>query len=283
MTITTADKLETALTSTNTRANFQRGDPSGGNAVTGSFVSYWRATLVGPGSVGAIPTSASAVNHLTAGAIPFTQQTSPQTSYLVELAASSSITNTTVEIHDRLIHMGGLNGNINTVQAVTGLDLDSFLSSENIANRIGDANYSDVQWWAEFYTDIGGTASTATIGVTYNDGTVGSLTGIPSFGRRSPRMLPLNSLIPAANSGKYIRAISNVVLSANTGTVGNFGFTATRYRAAIHAPHINKMFSKGWNSTGMPEIYNNSCLFPVVISGGSDSGTIRIQSIIAHG
>ena len=282
MTITTVNQLETGLATRNTRIISSRDDPSAGNATAGHFISYWRATGGIP-AAGAIPTTSAAVNHLTTGAITFMQQTSPLTSYLAELGGTAFIANTTIEVHDRLIHMGGLNGNITTLQSVTGLDLSSFLSSDNITNRIGDANYSDVQWWVEFYTDIGGTASVATIGVTYNDGTTGNLTTIAAFGRRAPRMLPLNYLIPAADSGKYIRGIREITLSAATGTIGNFGFTATRYRASIYAPYINQSFTEGWTKTGLSEIYNNSCLFPVVISGGPNSGTIRTTGTIAHG
>lgn len=45
--------------------------------------------------------------------------------------------------------MGGLNGTLTTAQTV-GIDF-SALSSDNMAERIGDANYSDIQWWLEWY------------------------------------------------------------------------------------------------------------------------------------
>lgn len=280
MVISSVAQLENGLTAQNSRIFASKSDPSGGNAAAGQFISYWRAT--GTPGQGATPTTAAALNHLTTGSMPFMQQTSPLTSYVATYGATAAITNTTIELHDRLIHMGGLNGNITTLQTVTGLDLNSFLSSENITNRIGDANYSDVQWWAEFYADIGGTASVGTITVTYNDGTTGTLSAT-AFGRRASRMYPLNNLIPAADSGKYIRAINNITLSVATGAIGNFGFTATRYRTSIYAPYVNQFFTEGWTKTGLTEIYNNSCLFPVVISGGSDSGILRISGSIVHG
>lgn len=281
MTITTVDELETGLSTRNTKIASNRSDTSGGNANTGQFLSYWQAG--GTPGAGATPTTSAAVNHLTTGALPFMQQTSPLTSYLAELGGGNNISDATIELHDRLIHMGGLNGNIITLQAVTGLDLSTFLSSDNITNRIGDANYSDVQWWVEFYNAIGATTSVATIGVTYNDGTTGNLTTISAFGRRAARMLPLNYLIPDADSGKYIRGIREITLSVATGTVGNFGFTATRYRSSVYVPTINKQISEGWTKTGLTEIYNNSCLFPIIISPGQDSGDIRINGKIVHG
>ena len=44
------------------------------------------------------------------------------------------------------------------------LDLNANLDSDNINARKGDANFSDVQWWMEWYTDTGSTAVTATVG-----------------------------------------------------------------------------------------------------------------------
>lgn len=282
MTITTVDQLEAGLESRRTQINLIKPDISGGNAAAGQFMSYWQSS--GTPAGGATPTATSlAANSSTIGGLPFMQQGSPLTSYIGELGVSCSVASTTVEIHDRLISMGALNGNIITLQPVTGLDLSLFLASDNITERIGDANYSDVQWWVEFYVAIGATASVATIGVTYNDGTTGNLTTIAAFGRRAGRMLPLNYLIPAANSGKYIRGIREITLSAATGTVGSFGFTATRYRSSMYVPYVNTLFSEGWTKTGLPEVYNSSCLFPIVISGGTTSGSIAVTGKIAHG
>lgn len=66
---------------------------------------------------------------------------------------SVSTTLLTLEVHDRLMHMGGLNGTLTTAQAVN-LNLNG-VTADNMANRIGDANYSDVQWW------LGGTRTLA--------------------------------------------------------------------------------------------------------------------------
>jgi hypothetical protein len=74
-------------------------------------------------------------------------------------------------------HFGGLNGTLTTAQTVS-LDLSTLLATDNINLRKGDNNYSDVQWWLEWYTATGATAVTATIAVTYNDGTTGNLTAL---------------------------------------------------------------------------------------------------------
>lgn len=282
MTITTVDQLETGLNSQFSRYISNKNDPNAGNGAAGQYHSYWLST--GVPTAGVAPgTTAVAFNNLTTGAMNFRQVGSTLGSYLGQYSAASTVALPTIEIHDRLIGMSGLVGNSTAQQNITGLDLSLFLAGNNIAARIGDANYSDCQWWVEFYVDTGATASVATINVTYNDGTTGNLTTIAAFGRRLSRMIPLNNLIPAADSGKYIRGINFITLSASTGTAGNFGFTATRYRAGILLPVVNKMETVGWTQTGFPEIHDSSCLFPVAIAPGTTIGSIRLDGLIVNG
>lgn len=251
------------------------------NAVAGAFQSLWRAT--GQPGQGAIPTAAATCDNTLLGALQFTQQTAPATSYLGILEALCTNAGTTLEIHDRLMHMGGLNATLLTAQTVN-LDLNASLASDNLDARKGDANFSDVQWWLEWYTDTGATASNATINVTYNDASSGDLTVQAVGGTvRASRMILLNSLIPAAASGKYIRDINTVTLSASTGTAGNFGFTATRYRGAIYQPVANARFTADWQGLGFPEISNESCLFPVQVASTTTTGSVRATGKIVHG
>lgn len=251
------------------------------NAVAGASQSLWRATWQ-PWQ-GAIPTTAATCDNTLLGSLQFAQQTAPATSYLGVLEGFCANAGTTLEIHDRLMHMGGLVGNVTTSQTVN-LDLNASLASDNLDVRKGDANFSDVQWWMEWYTDTGATASNATINVTYNDGTSGDLTVQAVGGTvRASRMFPLNGLIPAAAVGKYIRDINTVILSASTGTAGNFWFTCTRYRAANYMPVANARFTADWQGLGFPEIPNESCLFPVQLASTTTTGIVRATWKIVHG
>ena len=137
--------------------------------------------------------SVSQSRYTTLGGMGFNQQTASATSYgsYMEIATSNSAM--TVEVHDRLAHMGGLSGTVTTAQNVS-LALNTLGATNNISNRIGDTNYSDVQWWLEWYTATGSTAVTATVAVTYNDGTTGALTGAYLAATRPASfMLSLNS------------------------------------------------------------------------------------------
>jgi len=234
------------------------------------------ARLVSSGVLGASATGAIAAH----GAMGFTNQTSPVSSYLAWMSLNSSNSAMSPEIHDRLAHLGGLVLNVTTSQAVTGLDLATL---GVVADRLGDANYSDVQWWLEVYTDGGATASNATINVTYDDASTGNLTVVAVGGTlRAGRLIPLTPLIPTAQQGKFIKGVNSVILSASTGTAGNFGFTATRPRTAVSLEVANKTERFTWADLGLPEIPNDSCLQVVMITSTTSSGTLRGGGKIAH-
>ena len=246
-----------------------------------SYCSLWRAT--GQPGQGAIPTVVATCNNTTVGTIGFNQQISPSKSYGAYLEIATGNAAMTMELHDRLANMGGLNGTLTTAQSVN-LDLNTLLATDNIGTRKGDANYSDVQWWLEWYTATGGTAVTATIVVTYNDGTTGNLSVLSLAATRpASHMIPLNSLIPSAQSGKFIRGIVSVTLSATTGTAGNFGVTVTRPRMTLSSPFANFKFIADWAQLGLPEIYNSSAIFPIVLTSTTSTGTVRGGGKIAHG
>lgn len=279
MTITTVDQLVSAMGNNSSRIVFDKASVA--NAVVAQFYSLWRAT--GQPGQGAIPTTAATCDNTLVGALQFNQQTPPATSYLAILEGLCGNAGTTFEIHDRLMHMGGLSGTVTTAQTVN-LDLFANLALDNLDVRKGDANFSDVQWWAEWYADTGATASNATVNVTYNDGTSNNLTAfaMPNTARAS-RLVALNGLIPAADAGKYIRDINSVTLSASTGTAGNFGFTATRYRGGNYWPLANARFTADWAALGLPEIPNESCLFGIQLANATSTGIVRATGKIIHG
>lgn len=279
MTITSRDQLIDAMGNSSSR--FVLDKASIASQAAGNYVSMWRAT--GQPGQGAVPTTAAVCTTALTGAMGFAQQTAPATSYGAYMEVVTSNSAMTVEIHDRIAHMGGLSGSLATAQTV-GIDLSTLLSTSNVEARIGDANYSDVQWWLEWYTATGATATTATVAVTYNDGTFGNLTALSlAANRPAGFMVSLNALIPAAASGKYIRAINTVTPSIGTGIAGNFGVTATRIRMASMCPVANLKTISNWADLGFPEIGNSACLFPIVLTSTTSSGTLRGGGKIIHG
>lgn len=279
MTITTRDQLIDSMANNSSRIVIDKASIA--SQTSASFSSLWRAT--GQPGQGAIPTSVAVCNDTLLGGIGFTQQTSPATSYIGILQSLSSNASQTMEIHDRLVHMGGLSGTVATAQTV-GIDLDALLATDDLDARKGDANYSDVQWWLEWYSATGSSVVSATVNVTYNDGTTGNLTAFNlSATRPASHLIGLNNYIPASAAGKFIRGVVSVTLSATTGTAGNFGVTATRYRAANFMPIANARFTSDWAACGLPEVVNNSCLMVIMMVSTTSTGTLRATGKIIHG
>ena len=277
MTISTRDGIIDGLANNNNRIIWDKASIA--TQVVGQYCSLWRAT--GVPARGAIPAAAAYCTKALAGAIGFDNQTGPATSYLGYHTLLCSAANTNLEIHDRLAHMGGLNGTLLTAQTV-GIDLSTINAGGSVpAERLGDANYSDVMWFLEWYTATGATASNATVNVTSDDASTGNLAVI-AIGGTAIAAGQCRRLVPAVN-GRFIRGVNSVTLSASTGTAGSFGVTATRPRAAMSVPIANKVEVFDWAQLGFPEIPNNSCLAGMLLSTATSSGTIKGQGKIIHG
>ena len=277
MTISTRDQIIDGLGNNNNRITWDKASFS--SQVVGQYSSLWRAT--GVPAQGAIPAAAEYCTKELTGAIGFDNQTGPATSYLAYHTLLCSSANTNLEIHDRLAHMGGLNGTLLTAQTVD-IDLSTINGGGAVpAERLGDANYSDVMWFLEWYTATGATSSNATVNVTYDDGSTGNLAAI-AIGGTAIAASQCRQLVSAVN-GKFIRGVNTVTLSASTGTAGSFGVTATRPRAAMSVPIANKVEVFDWAQLGFPEIPNNSCLAGMLLSTGTSSGAIKGQGKIIHG
>lgn len=279
MAITSLDQLVNALANNSEPLVIDKANLA--NAAAGQVFSLWRST--GQPGQGAIPTTAAVPNNTTPGAFALTQQVSPASSYLASLAIIGSNAASGLEFHDRIAHMGGLVLNVTTSQAITGLDLAPGALNPPAA-RLGASNYSDVQWFLEVYADGGATASNATVNVTYNDGTSGNLNVIAVGGTlRAGRLIALTPFIPIANQGKRIRAINSVILSASTGTAGNFGFTCMRQRAVVDVLLANLPSIKNWQDLRLEELPNGTCLQMLCFCSTTSTGTFRGQGKVVHG
>lgn len=242
--------------------------------LAGGFTSLWRAT--GTPAQGAVPSTGAICTKALTGAMGFNNPSSGLSSYLARMMMLSSNNITDVQIHDRLAHMGGLSGTSTTAQTAA---IDVSGSTNNLDLRRGDANYSDVQWWLEWYTATGSTAVTATITYTNADG-VGSRTTTVSLASSmaASRMLPI-----VGSGGEFIRAISSITLSATTGTTGSFGVTATRALCGMSCPLANSSNISDWALLGFPRVHDDACLMMVMIPGSTTSGTLYGTSKLIQG
>lgn len=270
MAIDTRDKLIDALGNNSDRLAINKASLS--NAAAGQYFSLWTASGV-PGA-GAAPTSAAVPTKATTGAFGFTNGSS-LSNYLAWLSVICGNSATSIEFHDRLAHMGGLSGTVTTAQGALSL-----VTSDPGSARLGDTNYSDVQWWLEIYTALGSTGVNATVNVTYNDDSTGNLAAIALGATpRAGRLYPCVS----ASAGKFIKAVNSVTLSATTGTAGNFGITATRQRAITAASIANFPVIADWAQLGFPNIADDACLMMMMCCTTTTTGTVRGQGKIIHG
>lgn len=233
------------------------------NTVAGLFYSMWRAAGI-PGAA-AIPTSAAICDDTTPGAIVIDDAATDQ-NYVARMFAVSSIVATDLQIHDRLVHMGGLNGTLTTAQN-TNINLTS--TASNLALRIGQADWRDCQWWVEWYVDTGATARNLTVNVTYEDDTTGSIVIALTATMRAGRLMPIFPEV-----GHSIKSVNSVQLNGTTGAVGNFGITATRHRTGLSLTTANSGSIADWSMLGLPRLADDVCLQPIIIAGGTTSGTL---------
>lgn len=242
------------------------------NQVAGNFVSMWTAT--GWPFAGVAPTTVAIPTAATTGAMGINNATSGETNYLARLFLLSSIAGTDVQVHDRLSHAGGLSGTSTSAQTVT-----VNAAAAGLVDRIGSADYGDVQFWLEWYTDTGATAVGATCAVVYDNGSTGDVVvSLPATMRRA-RMMPI---LPAAN-GRRIRQVTSVTLSATTGAAGNFGVTATRAMCGISLGLANYGSVSDWAMLGLPKLADDVCLQFVVITSTTSSGAIYGSGKVAAG
>lgn len=270
MAITTLDGIIAALGNSAQQLVINKASIT--SQVAGGFTSLWRAT--GTPAQAAIPAAAATCDRTLLGAFGFTNPSAGLSSYIARLMMLSSNSATDVQIHDRLAHMGGLNGTLTTAQTV-GVDV----SVSALDSRRGDSSYSDVQWWLEWYTATGSTAVTATVSYTNAAGVSGKTTTISiAASLAASRMLPI-----IGSGGEFIKSIQSVTLSATTAAAGSFGVTATRALCGLSLGLANSSVIGDWSLLGFPKVPDNSCLMMVIIPGTTTSGTLYGTGKIIQG
>lgn len=250
------------------------------NAVAGGIFSLWRAT--GQPAQGAIPTAPTVCTKALTGAIQFNNQTAPKSTFLGALSiTNSNNSGMSFLVRDRIAHQAGIVLNITTSQT-TNLPIDLQTLAPPAA-RLGESNYSDIEWFLDVYADGGATASNATVNVTYNDGTTGNLNVIAVGGTlRAGRQISLTPFKPGSTPERFIRGINSVILSASTGTAGNFGFTARRHRGKFPMSTANLAGNFDWAQCRLAEFPNDACGELMVICSTTSTGAIRGEGDLIH-
>lgn len=241
--------------------------------VAAAETSLWRGT--GFPTQGAIPAAAAICNAATVGALPLAPRSGAQVRIISQVSLQMAGIGNTMFIEDRLGHMGGLSGTVTTAQAVN-LDIHANIATNNLAERVGAANYSELEWYLEWYTATGATITTPTCGVTFDDGTTGTVNVWVQGGTALPASVAASRRYKLiSTNGKYIRSVQSVTLSASTATAGSFGVTAIRSLVDFEYSVANAMQVRDWSALNSPKVADNACVtFAQMCIGTSTGATI---------
>jgi hypothetical protein len=161
--------------------------------------------------------------------------------------------------------MGGLSGTVTTAQS-TGAVMTSPVTDGRCSS-----DYSDVEWYLEWYTATGSTGVTATCAVTYNDASTGTTTVTIAASLPAYRMLPIQP--PAGTVGKWIKTVDSVTLSASTGTAGSFGVTAVKRLSSFVSLISNGFYIADFAALSEPKVGANACINAMYWTTTTSTGT----------
>lgn len=200
-------------------------------------------------------------------AIPF----SANRSYLSRLAVSNTVISQ-IALYDRIFSCGAYSFNANT----------NLTTQPSFASRVsydgGSANYNGLEIWVEQVTAATGNQA---VNVTYTDqgGASGSTGAIgigaaPTVGRCWQ--------LPLAAGDTGLQTITNV--TGTVATVGTFNVHVLRPLARVYVPVASQQILLNWADLGLPELFNDSALFPMVMApSGTSSGLPWLELQIANG
>ena len=238
------------------------------NQAAGYVTSLWRAAGSPAWAQGAIPSAAATPTDDTVGGIPLPDW-GTMTGRLYRFAPLG-VTVGSYMLYDRIAHMGGLSGTVLTAQTVS-LDVET----AKTAGRC-ESDYTNVEWYLEIYTDLGTTASNATVSYTDANNVSGKTIVISGFTGASPLNRSGRCVFLVPTDGIPIKSIQSVTLSASSGTAGSFGVTARvakgtvgQMLANVQAPGCDGI------SLGLPVVHKNACLEMLVQCSTTSTGIIQ--------
>jgi hypothetical protein len=205
------------------------------------------------------PTIAGAqCNNFSLGALPFLSAPVGKDCWLTNVQGMCSVQCGLI-LYDRLAHWGGLSGTITVLQTLGALTLPRYASGEGVIAFL------------EFYNATGATAVNATVNYVDNTDTARSVGVAMPTSPTIAQMVP----IPLAAGALGVKSVTSVLLSASTGTSGNFGVTLMR-RLSKWGAKANEGFNLDWLSLGMPEIIDNACLSVMGLMSSPTTGVLDL-------
>lgn len=264
------DELLAAISKANTTFTITKTvQPAEG---AGLYSSLWRT--LGRPTAGAIPPAFTVgsdyvPDNTTVGGF-FQPNPTAGEKFIVKLAAGCSTVGSLI-VYDRLWACSGFTTNITSTQTVT-------TPGALPAGRDPNAG-SDVEPWLEVYTAPGATTATWTLTGVDSTGTSGRTWTYahPANAESGSQMMPM---VPGTAIGGC-RQVESFVCSVSSGTAGNVGITLMRRLQTIGVPIVGSQTSLDAFSTGMPRVFDGSCLALQVFCSGTNTGNWQAELVLA--
>ena len=271
MAVDTRDKLIAAL-SGGQKLDFYKAKVTSEGA--GTWHSLWKAagwpaaggtaTAYNVGS-GYVPTS------VTRGAMAYTNPTAPALMYLLQMVASGATIGKLI-LCDRLWACSGFVTN-GANPTTTNITTPGSLTRP-------DALGAGVEIWGEVYAAPGATGSAWS--VAYVDQADGAQTATythPANAETVGQMFPF--LLAGTTTG--VKQVTSFTQTVSSGTAGNIGITLLRRIAEVPLMIANVGDIYDAFFLGMPQIYDDSCLFFMVMCSATNTGIIQGSLRIGSG
>ena len=208
--------------------------------------SLW--TFDGQPSAGVAPGAVAVPTNTTDGGLKQVDPTGGRQKWLHCMLNWLTNAQCSVMLYDRLLHISGLSGTVTTAQNVGGA-ITRYTGSEAWNN----------QAWVEIYSPIGATPTTLSMNYTDQDGNAATSTNLTTIGgtafAEQCRAYPIN--LASGDSG--VRGVTDVTLTATTGTAGDFGITILRPLAQINVAQVGGGGLRTYLES-IPEIKAGACL-----------------------
>lgn len=237
---------------------------TGDTWVAGLLVSMWRYDGYPCG--GAAPGAVAVPTNSTAGALPITNPSGGREKWLTAgVVGASTADMSMLFLYDRLLHISGLSGTSTSTQNVqSGSGVALTRNTGGVGNQI----------WVEVYTQVGTTARTLTVTYTNSAGTGGKTTTITLGGTAATQFNKAFTIVqvPLASGDVGVQSVESCILSASTGTAGDFGITIAKPISTLSRGRVNSFIH---GMPGLPNIPTNACLAVIGMSMTSTKSTIH--------
>lgn len=196
------------------------------------------------------------------------------TGYLTGVNFSNSVA-CRMHVYDRLFHAGSV--------SMTSLATTTLTSQPSFSSRIpGGTDYTSTEIWLEINTAVSATATTIAVTYTNEAGTTGRTTGATASlsGFITGRLINM----PLQAGDKGVQKIESVTVGGTVATTGTFNVIIARpLITSMRVPVAGFGDILGLDRTGMPTVWADSALWPIIAPDSTSSGVPDLLLEIADG